>query len=98
MTPRQQRSNYTPEFRAEAVRLVIETSRPAATVARELGIREQTLSTWVHRYAQEHTDGEAPLSATERFRLAAAEKEVRDLRLELEFLKKAAAYFAKHQR
>ena len=42
-----QRRAFTPEFKDEAVKLVINTGRPVATVARELGIVEQTLSHWV---------------------------------------------------
>ena len=98
MTPRRQRASYTPEFRTQAVRMVTESSRPTIDVARELDMNEQTLSTWVSRYSQEHPEDLVPLSDTERARLTAAEKEVRDLRLELEFLKKAAAYFAKDHR
>lgn len=38
---------FTPEYRAEAVKMVIETSRPIAEVARDLGINEGTLGNWV---------------------------------------------------
>ena len=47
--PRAKR-NFSPEFREEAVKLVIETSRPIAQVARELGIGERTLENWVAAY------------------------------------------------
>ncbi len=90
--------SYSPEFRAEAVRLVIETSRPVAVVARELDVVEQTLGNWVKAYRAEHEAPEAPLTTRERVRLAEAEWELRELRLENEFLKKAAAYFAKDRR
>ncbi len=43
------RKKYTPEFRAEAARLVVDTGRPIAHVARELGLGEQLLGRWVHR-------------------------------------------------
>lgn len=56
---------------------------------------EQTLGNWVKAWRGEHA-GEAPaLSVSERVRLAEAERELRDPRLENEFLKKAAAYFAR---
>ena len=42
-------SKYSPEFRDEAVKMVIETSRPIAHVARENGISEGTLSNWVNK-------------------------------------------------
>jgi len=42
-----QRREFTPEYKDEAVKLVINTCRPVATVARELGVKEQTLGRWV---------------------------------------------------
>ena len=89
---------FSPEFRDEAVRMVIETSRPIAQVARELGMVEGTLSNWVGQYRKEHAGDEPPLATHERIRLAEAERELRELRMENEFLKKAAAYFARDPR
>jgi transposase len=97
MLPRSRKS-YSPEFREEAVKLVIETSRPIAQVAKELGIHEATLGNWVNAYRREHAGEEPPLSVSERARLRELEREARELRLENEFLKKAAAYFAKDHR
>lgn len=91
-------ASYSPEFRAEAVRQVVESSRPIAVVARELGVIEQTLGNWVKAWRSEHAGEAPPLSVPERVRLAEAERELRDLRLENEFLKKAAAYFARDRR
>ena len=95
--PRKYRQ-FSPEFKDEAVRLVIEASRPIAQVARELGINEGTLGNWVNRYRTEHADDEPPLNVSERARLREAERELRELRMENEFLKKAAAYFARDAR
>jgi transposase len=92
------RKTYSPEFREEAVKLVIETSRPIAQVAKELGVHEATLGNWVNVYRREHAGEEPPLSVSERARLRELEREARELRLENEFLKKAAAYFAKDHR
>jgi transposase len=92
------RKSYSPEFREEAVKLVIETSRPIAQVAKELGIHEATLGNWVNAHRREHAGEEPPLSVSERARLRELEREARELRLENEFLKKAAAYFAKDHR
>jgi transposase len=92
------RRKYTPEYREEAVRLVIETSRPIAAVARELGIVEGTLGNWVNAYRREHAGEEPPLSVNERARLKGLERENRELRVQAEFLKKAAAYFAQDHR
>jgi transposase len=89
---------FSPEFRDEAVRLVIEASRPIAQVARELGLSEGTLGNWVTRYRAEHVDDEPPLTVSERARLGEAEGLLRELRMENEFLKKAAAYFVRDPR
>ena len=78
--------------------MVIETSRPIARVAKELGINEGTLGSWVSRYRHEHAGEEPPLAVSERVRLRELERETRELRMENEFLKKAAAYFARDPR
>lgn len=93
-------SKYSPEFREQAVRAVIDTSRPIADVARELGLVAQTLSNWVNDYRHRHA-GENPeekLTVSEKEELARLRKEVRELRMEKEFLGKAAAFFAKEYR
>ena len=92
------KKNYSPEFREEAVKIVIETSRPIAQVARELGIVEGTLGNWVNTYRREHAGEEPPLTLNERARLRELERETRELKIENDFLKKAAAYFAKDHR
>jgi transposase len=92
------KKNYSPEFREEAVKMVIETSRPIAQVARELGIVEGTLGNWVNTYRREHAGEEPPLTLNERARLRELERETRELKMEVEFLKKAAAYFARDPR
>ncbi|MQA17453.1 MAG: transposase [Pseudonocardiaceae bacterium] len=85
---RQLRRKFTPEFRDEAVKMVIETSRPIAEVARELGINEGTLGNWVNKYRTEHAGEEPPLDVSDRARLRELERENRELRMEKEFLKK----------
>ena len=90
--------NYTPEFREEAVKMVIETSRPIAQVARELSIVEGTLGNWVNVYKREHASDEPPLTMSERVRLREAEHELRELRQKVTFLEKVAAYFASDPR
>ena len=89
---------FSPEFRDEAVKLVIEGSRPIAQVARELGLNEGTLGNWVNQYRRDHAGDEPPLDVSERARLGEVERELRELRMENEFLKKAAAYFARDPR
>ncbi len=77
---------------------MIETGRPIAQVAKELGVDEVSLGKWVKDYRAAHDSEESPLGVSERARLRELERETRDLRLENEFLKKAAAYFAKDHR
>jgi len=93
--PRPKKS-FSPAFKDEAVKMVIETSRPIARVAKELGINEGTLGDWVSAYRREHAGEEPPLTLEEppvtikeRARLNEIERESRELKMELEFLKKA---------
>ena len=89
---------FSPEFREEAARMVVETSRPIADVARELGINETSLGNWVRAYRQKHAGDELPLQLSERARLRELERRNRELEMENAFLKKAAAYFAREPR
>jgi transposase-like protein len=89
---------YSPEFKEEAARLVVDTSRPIADVARELGISETSLGNWVRAWREKHAEEEPPLQVSERARLRELERLNRELEMELAFLKKAAAYFAREHR
>jgi transposase-like protein len=91
------RKTFSPEYHSEAVKRVIESSRPIAQVARELDILEGTLGNWVAAYRREHV-GEAPqLTVDERVRLREVERELREVKMENDFLKKCASYFAQRQ-
>lgn len=92
------RRSFTPEYKEEAAKMVIETSRPIAESAREIGINEQTLRNWVNAYRKDHAGEEPPLSVSERAELRELKDEVRELRLKSEFLGKAAAFFAQEYR
>ncbi len=95
--PRAKKS-FSSEFKDEAVKMVIETSRPIARVAKELGINDGTLGNWVNAYRRDHAGEEPPLSVSDRARLREVERENRELKMENDFLKKAAAYFASEHR
>ncbi|MGH3771078.1 MAG: transposase [Pseudonocardiaceae bacterium] len=82
----ERRRKYTPEFKDEAARMVIETSRPIAEVARKIGVDEGTLGSWVAKYRVDHAGEEPALSITERARLRELEKENRELKMKAEFL------------
>jgi len=89
-----QRREFSPEYKDEAVKLVINTGRTVAVVARELGIQESTLGRWVNLQKDRQDGGEAPLSETERAELARLRKENSELKLDRAFLKKASLFFA----
>ena len=89
------RRKYDPEFREGAVRIVRETNKPIAKVAEDLGLHPGTLGNWVIRYRAENPEPVKALSPLDAARLAEVEEENRRLRMENEFLKKAAAFFAK---
>ena len=80
------------------MKAVILNSRPVAQVARELSINEGTLGNWVAAFRRDHAEEEPALDVSERARLREAERLVRELKMENEFLKKAAAYFARDPR
>lgn len=90
-------SSYPAEFRQEAVRLVLHTDKTAAQVARDLGVNVKTLGNWVRseRAGIARTSAPGALSESEREELRRLRREVHELKLEREILRKAAAYFAK---
>src|SRR5258705_10951044 len=98
MVMARQRRSYRPEYKEQIARMVVEESRAIPSTAREIGVNEQTLRNWVAEYRKHHADDEPPLTISERARLRELEKEVRELRLEKEFLGKAAAFFASEYR
>ncbi len=71
---------------------MVDSSRPIAHVAREIGVHEITLGYWVKAYREKHAANEQPLDVAERARLRELERRNRDLEMENAFLKKAAAY------
>lgn len=89
---------YTPEFREEAAKMVVNSSRPIADVAREIGVSETTLGNWARAFREAHAEAEPELELSERAKLRELERRNRELEMENAFLKKAAAYFAKEQR
>ena len=82
-------STYPREFREEAVRLARSPGQTVSGVAKDLGIKRETLSTWLRRGSDP-----APLGPDERRELVELRHRVRTLETEREILKKAAAFFA----
>ena len=89
---------YTPEFKEQAARKVVEGSLKVAQVARELDVNETTLGCWVSAYRKNIARSPLPVGIPEPERVKELERRVRDLEMENAFLKKAAAYFAREQR
>ena len=80
---------FDEDFKQGAVRLVIETGKPIAQVARDLGVNEGTLGNWC---AKARADGEhAALSEPERAELARLRKENTELRMQRDVLKRSVA-------
>lgn len=91
------RRRFTPEFRAEAVKLVTDTGRPVAHVAAEIGVGAQLLGRWVKQAQPAGDEADRALDLDERAELERLRKETTDLRLDRSFLKKAAVFFASDQ-
>ena len=96
-TTRRARRQFSDEFKAGAVRLVLDEGKTIGAAARELDLTASSLSRWVEQARADRTKGKTGLTTAERDEMARLRKEVRELRLEREILKKAAAFFAKHQ-
>ena len=94
---RRPRRQFDDEFKAQAVRLVLDEGKSLAATARDLDLTESALRQWVERARADRTQGRTGLTTSEREELARLRKENRELRMEREILKKAAAFFAKHQ-
>jgi len=88
------RRKFDQDFREGAVRLVRETGKPIAQVARDLGINAGTLGNWVNADQRRHgTDG--ALGEDERAELARLRKENAELAMERDVLKRSVALWVK---
>jgi transposase len=94
---RRLRRQFSDEFRAGAVRLVLDEGKTIGAVARELDLTPSALGLWVRHARADRTRGRTGLTTEERAELAQLRKDNRELRMERDILKKAAAFFAKHQ-
>jgi len=89
---------YSPEFKEQAARRVVDNSLPIAQVARELGVNDTTLGFWVKAYRKQCSGQPLPADMPDDERVRELERRNRELEMEVAFLRKAAAYFAKEQR
>jgi transposase-like protein len=99
MGTKRKRRTFTPEYKAEVVRLVAAGDRTAGQVARDLELTETSVRAWVRQSEIDSGKGKGAaagaLTTAEREELAALKREVKTLRLERDILKKATAFFAK---
>ena len=93
------RRSFTAEFKAEAVALVRASGKSVLQVANDLDLTETALREWVARSKKGvPLVGKSEVSLSERAELDGLRKEVRVLRMERDFLRRAAAFFAKESR
>ncbi len=82
---------FDEDFRQGAVRLVVETGKPIAQVARELGVNDGTLGNWCAKARRDRDGVNAPLSESERVELERLRKENIELRMQRDVLKRSVA-------
>jgi transposase len=92
---RRTRRSFTEDDKTGAVRLVLDEGKTVAAAARDLGLTESSLRNWVEQARADRTEGKTGLTTAEREELTRLRKDVRELRMERDVLKKAAAFFAK---
>jgi transposase len=91
----EKRRKFDAQFREGAVRIVRETGKPVAQVARDLGINEGTLNSWVARDRETNGAGDGRLSESERTELLRLRKENAELAMERDVLKRSVVLWVK---
>jgi transposase len=92
---RRGRRSFSDEFKAGAVRLVLDEGKTISQVARDLDLLRSSVELWVKRARADRDGGKSGLTSDERIELVRLRKENRELKMQREILKKAAAFFAK---
>ncbi len=99
-TKRKPYNTYTQEFKLEALRLMTESDRPTSEIAMKLGLRRNQLYKWKEQMTKK---GDVPTAKkgrpkkVDQSETATLRQENKRLKEDIEILKKAAAYFARHQ-
>ena len=90
------RRSFTDEYKAEVVNLITEQGRPVGQVCQELGLTESSVRRWVQLAEIDAGGGpEGALTTAEREELRRLRREVKEVRMERDLLRKATAFFAK---
>ena len=96
---RRKRRKYSPEFKAGAVKLVLEEGRSMHSVGQELDVPSSVITQWVHQAEADAGKGrKGALTTAEKQELTELRRKVRQLEMEKEILKKAAAFFARESK
>ena len=86
---------HPPEFRRRAVELAREGAKPVGKLAKDLGISESCLRNWMAQADADENGSPVKLTSAEKKELAELRRKNRQLEMENEILKRAAAYFAR---
>jgi transposase len=96
MSKKRKYRRYSEEFKEEAVKLSFSSDKTLQQIASELGVDCKNLSNWRRAYKSKQSGG--AISIEDRNRIKAMEKEIKELRLERDILKKAAAIFSQDRK
>ena len=95
-TKKKGRRHFAPEYKAEVVALMRKSGKTAGQVARDLGLTETSVRAWVKQAAiDEKRDPQGPLTSEERAENTRLRRELKTVTMERDFLRKAAAFFAR---
>jgi transposase len=90
------RRSFTKEYKAEVVKLIRTSGKSVGAVSRELGLTETSVRAWVKRAEiDERKDPQGPLTSEERAENTRLRRELKTVTMERDFLRKAAAFFAR---
>jgi transposase len=92
----QSQKTYSTEFKEQAVHQALTSGVAKAQTARNLGVNENTLHTWISKYGAQSANSAGSVQESMHEELKRLRQETRRLRQERDILKKAAAYFASH--
>jgi len=93
---RRKRRQFAPEYKSEVVRLVHDSNKSIGRLAQELGLSASALRSWVARAEiDERKDPSGPLTTQERSEMVRLRRELKTVTMERDFLRKAAAFFAR---